>query len=96
MLQQYSPPYNSPDEDMLGLLNLKQLATRGASIFDGADVVIHGSTANKPSIWVWALRRDHSNPVWKRLFDYAYANRTLPLDQIIAKSESEGLKWFSD
>lgn len=79
-----------------GRTNLKQLATRDPYIYDGTEFIIRFSTRDTPSIWIRALRRDHPNPVWKRLFAYAEAHSTLSLDAMIQKSDEEGLKWFTD
>ncbi len=79
-----------------GRCNLKQLAARDTRIYDGTEFIINHGTSELPPIWIRALRRHHPNPVWKRLFDYASAHRNLCLDEIIRRSDEEGLKWFTD
>ncbi len=79
-----------------GRCNLKQLAAPGTRIYDGTEFLINQGTSELPPLWIRALRRNHPNPVWKRLFDYASAHRNLSLDEIIQRSEEEGLKWFTD
>jgi hypothetical protein len=77
-----------------GRTNLKQLASRSRSVFDGTEFVI--TVLGGETIWMRALRRDHPNPVWKRLFTYASAHRHLPLEEIIRKSDADGMTWFRD
>jgi hypothetical protein len=77
-----------------GHTNLKQLASRSRYVFDGTEFVT--THLDGKTIRMRALRRDHANPVWRRLFAYADAHRELPLDQIIRKSDEDGLRWFRD
>jgi hypothetical protein len=77
-----------------GHKNLRQLASRRRYQADCTELVV--TFLGGRSAVIRALRREHANPVWKRLYHYARDHRELSLDEIIRQADLDNLKWFSD